>query len=101
MTDHTDRITAALEALPKSEEPLKGMEQYEARKTLIAAAPDMAAEIVKLRKWQSEAVEQLKAIQKLINPKVRIFGQVVTMYNSKPTVVDRLIAEAKEQGDGL
>ena len=71
-------------------------EEDSSNATLIAAAPDMAAEIVKLRKWQSEAVEQLKAIQKLINPKVRIFGQVVTMYDSKPTVIDRLIAEAKE-----
>ena len=58
MSNHTDRITAALEALPKSEEPLKGMEQYEARKTLIAAAPDLAEEVVRLRRLLKECADR-------------------------------------------
>ena len=50
--------------------------------SLIAAAPDMAAEIVKLRKWQSEAV-------KLIDGCLAMPSELA----------DRLIKEAEEQGE--
>ena len=48
----------------------------------LAAAPDMAAEIVKLRKWQSEAV-------KLIDGCLAMPSELA----------DRLIKEAEEQGE--
>ena len=57
-------------------------EEDSSNATLIAAAPDMAAEIVKLRKWQSEAV-------KLIDGCLAMPSELA----------DRLIKEAEEQGE--
>ena len=70
--------------------------------TLIAAAPDMAAEIVKLRKWQSEAVRWLQAVSEDAAKYLEIYRNseyrtMVPIIEKNIIDIDRLIAEAKEQ----
>ena len=77
--------------------------------SLIAAAPDMAAEIVKLRKWQSEALpyieerygidlNQIEALEMEVPEWETSPGYRAVMNGCKERVpqLDRLIAEAKE-----
>ena len=84
-------------------------EEDSSNATLIAAAPDMAAEIVKLRKWQSEALpyieerygidlNQIEALEMEVPEWETSPGYRAVMNGCKERVpqLDRLIAEAKE-----
>ena len=116
----TDRITAALEAADKATPgpwviyDLTGVAtksnigiaecwvrkdwDTEANATLIAAAPDMASEIVKLRKWQSEAADYLGEARAYYADKAELWKgrDREKQYQLHVDVIDRLIAEAKE-----
>ena len=77
-------------------------EEDSSNATLIAAAPDMAAEIVKLRKWQSEAVRWLQAVSEDAARYLEIYRNseyrtMVPIIEKNIIDIDRLIAEAKEQ----
>lgn len=65
--------------------------------TLIAAAPDLAAEVVRLRKWQSKAVDYLDYARGYFLEKVTIWEgrDREKMYQTDLDEVDRLIAEAQ------
>ena len=69
--------------------------------SLIAAAPDMAAEIVKLRKWQSEAVEWVQQAAANRSSLIKTWREL-KLTKLIPDIekdiidIDRLIAEAKE-----
>ena len=131
MSNHTDRITAALEAADKAtpgkwevvedvfgEHPdirdsegrliatvRREFPMSEERRThnakVLAAAPDMAAEIVKLRKWQSEAADYLGEARAYYADKAELWKgrDREKQYQLHVDVIDRLIAEAKEQGE--
>lgn len=93
----TDRIKAALEALDLANLNINDYDIHDpklddiifAQRTVQDAAPDMAAEIVKLRKWQSEALLWLKGLYEGLTSDE--FSQI----KNGPSL-DRLIAEAKE-----
>ena len=61
----------------------------ESNATLIAAAPDLATEVIRLRKWQQEAVRWLEG--------ARATMELVGAPKDMKDTIDRLIAEA--QGD--
>lgn len=66
---------------------------------LIAAAPDLAAEVIRLRKWQSEAVQYLDdAVEYLRNQIAvwEVYGRH-KVYQSTLDNINRLIAEAEEE----
>ena len=80
-------------------------EEDSSNATLIAAAPDMAAEIVKLRKWQSEAVEWVQQAAANRSSLIKTWRELkltklIPDIEKNIIDIDRLIAEAKEQGNG-
>lgn len=68
------------------------IEEMVANKNLLAAAPDLATEVIRLRKWQSEAVGMLK------NENLYLFKGSLSEkeYQINLDTMDRLIAEAQE-----
>ena len=79
------------------------IEEMVANKNLLAAAPDLATEVIRLRKWQSEAVVKLIAyaskLRTDLNP---VFGKSYSDAGVRKedeeylADLDRLIAEAPE-----
>ena len=114
----TDRIEAALAALDRAA-PGKWMpSMHQAVETekpdgtiktvcicspidaiLIAAAPDLAAEVIRLRKWQSEAVKWLPfaSADQYYEYLTRKGWPIGDEYKKNSEVIDRLISEAEEE----
>ena len=65
--------------------------------TLISAAPDLAAEVIRLRKWQSEAVQYLDDALEYLQNQISVWKEYNRhkVYQSALDDINRLIAEAE------
>ena len=73
-------------------------EEDAANATLIAAAPDLAAEVIRLRKWQAEAVELMRPLvnaDRSVGVEHGHYTYSATGETSVPKIAKRLIAEAE------
>ena len=115
----TDRIEAALAALDKMLNlPFEVFENNEIRDStgtaiaevwirkkydahdvaeLFARSPDLAAEVIRLRKWQNEAVQYLDDALEYLQNQISVWKEYNRhkVYQSALDDVNRLIAEAE------
>ena len=73
--------------------------EISANATLIAAAPDLAAEVIRLRKWQNEAVQYLDDALEYLRNQIAVWEVYDRhkVYQSALDDINRLIAEAEEE----